>query len=73
MRNYFRFKIVYNGIIQNQSKAKQGLLSNGLILKKGMSVEVASKYMTNPIMTNPIMANRGDKVQEAFLRKYGLD
>lgn len=48
--------------------AKQNSYSNGLRLEKGMSVEVASKYMTNPVTTN-----RGDEVQDAFMRKYGLD
>ncbi len=32
--------------------AKQNCHSNGLRLEKGMSVEVASKYMSNPIMVN---------------------
>jgi hypothetical protein len=32
--------------------AKQNSHSNGLRLEKGMSVEVASKYMSNPIVVN---------------------
>ena len=48
--------------------AKQKSYSNGLRLEKGMSVDVASKYMSNPIMLNA-----GQEVQDAFLRVYGLD
>lgn len=48
--------------------AKQNSYSNGLRLEKGMSVDVASKYSSNPIMSNG-----GHEVQDAFLRIYGLD
>lgn len=48
--------------------AKQNSHSNGLRLEKGMSVEVASKYTSNPISVNG-----GQEVQDAFMRMYGLD
>jgi hypothetical protein len=48
--------------------AKQNSHSNGLRLEKGMSVQVASKYSSNPIVVNG-----GQEVQDAFMRIYGLD
>lgn len=47
---------------------KQNNYSNGIRLEKGMSVEVASKFTGNPVTTNG-----GKEVQDAFMRKYGLD
>lgn len=41
---------------------------NGIRLEKGMSVEIASKYTSNPISING-----GHEVVEAFKRKYGID
>lgn len=46
---------------------KQNKYTNGIRLEKGMSVEVSSKY------TNPLTSNRGHEVQDAFMRKYGID
>lgn len=46
---------------------KQNKFSNGIRLEKGMSVEVSSKY------SNPLTTNGGHEVQDAFMRKYGLD
>ncbi|MEY5049771.1 MAG: hypothetical protein RLZZ175_3130 [Bacteroidota bacterium] len=46
---------------------KQNKYSNGIKLEKGMSVEVSSSY------SNPLTTNGGHEVQDAFLRKYGLD
>jgi hypothetical protein len=45
---------------------KQTRHSNGVRLEKGMSVEVPSK------LSNPL-SNGGQEVQDAFMRKYGLD
>ncbi len=42
--------------------------SNGIKLEKGMSVQVASKYMSNPVMVNG-----GHEVQDAFMRTFGID
>ena len=47
---------------------KQNNYANGIRLEKGMSVEVASRSTGNPVMSNG-----GKEVQEAFMRKYGLD
>jgi hypothetical protein len=47
---------------------KQNNYSNGIRLEKGMSVEIASKFTGNPVTTNG-----GKEVQDAFMRKYGLD
>lgn len=46
---------------------KQNKYSNGIRLEKGMSVEISSKY------SNPLTNNGGHEVQDAFMRKYGLD
>jgi len=46
---------------------KQNKYSNGIKLEKGMSVEVSSSY------SNPLTTNGGHEVQDAFMRKYGLD
>lgn len=46
---------------------KQNKYTNGIRLEKGMSVEVSSKY------TNPLTTNGGHEVQDAFMRKYGID
>ena len=47
---------------------KRSSSSNGIRLEKGMSVQVASKYATNPLAVNG-----GVEVQEAFMRTYGID
>lgn len=41
---------------------------NGIHIEKGMSVEIASKYTSNPISING-----GHEVIDAFMRKYGID
>lgn len=46
---------------------KQKKYCNGIRLEEGMSVEVSSSY------TNPLLTNGGHEVQDAFMRKYGLD
>lgn len=46
---------------------KQNNYCNGIRLEKGMSVEVSSSY------SNPLLTNGGHEVQDAFMRKYGLD
>lgn len=46
---------------------KQNVLTNGVRLEKGMSVEVVSTY------GNPVSTNGGKEVVEAFMRKYGVD
>lgn len=47
---------------------KQTQVSNGIRLEKGMCVQVASKYSSNPMMING-----GQEVQDAFMRTYGID
>ena len=46
---------------------KQNVLTNGVRLEKGMSVEVVSTY------GNPVSTNGGKEVVDAFMRKYGVD
>ncbi|MFB9842470.1 DUF6140 family protein [Mucilaginibacter ginsenosidivorans] len=46
---------------------KQKHYANGIKLEQGMSVEVASSY------SNPLTTNGGHEVQDAFIRKYGID
>jgi len=46
---------------------KQNHYNNGIRLEKGMTVEVSSSY------SNPLLTNGGHEVQDAFMRKYGLD
>lgn len=43
-------------------------ICNGIRIEAGMSVEVVSKYMSNPVTTNG-----GKEVVDAFLRIYGID
>ncbi|MDE6026472.1 MAG: hypothetical protein K2G23_00165 [Muribaculaceae bacterium] len=42
--------------------------SNGIRLERGMSVEVVSNSMSNPVTTNS-----GQSVVDAFMRIYGID
>ena len=41
---------------------------NGVRLERGMSVDVASNSMSNPVTTNG-----GQPVVDAFMRIYGID
>ena len=47
---------------------KRSFTTNGIRLEKGMSVDVVSKFSTNPLNTNG-----GHEVTDAFFRKYGID
>ena len=47
---------------------KQSKNSNGVRLEKGMSVEVVTQSMSNPVTTNG-----GQVVADAFMRLYGVD
>lgn len=47
---------------------KQMKWTNGLRIEKGMSVEVPSTSMTNPLFSNG-----GREVADAFMRIYGID
>ena len=42
--------------------------TNNIRLEKGMSVEVVSNSMSNPVVTNG-----GQSVADAFMRIYGVD
>lgn len=42
--------------------------SNGIRIERGMSVEVVTNNITNPITTNG-----GQAVADAFMRIYGID
>jgi len=47
---------------------KQSKTSNGVRIEKGMSVEVVTQSMSNPVSTNG-----GQVVADAFMRLYGVD
>ncbi len=47
---------------------KQPKLCNGVRLERGMSVDVVSNSMSNPVVTNG-----GQPVIDAFMRIYGVD
>ena len=47
---------------------KQSKNSNGVRIEKGMSVEVVTQSMSNPVSTNG-----GKVVADAFMRLYGVD
>ena len=47
---------------------KQSKNSNGVRIEKGMSVEVVTQSMSNPVSTNG-----GQVVTDAFMRLYGVD
>ena len=42
--------------------------TNGIRLERGMSVDVATNSMSNPVTTNG-----GQPVADAFMRIYGID
>ena len=47
---------------------KSNKFSNGIRLERGMTVDVVSNSMSNPVITNS-----GQNVVDAFLRIYGID
>jgi len=47
---------------------KQKVRTNGIVLDPGMSVEVVTQSMNNPVSTNG-----GTVVADAFMRIYGVD
>ena len=47
---------------------KQKRFTNGIHLEVGMSVDVVTRSIGNPVSTNG-----GKEVCEAFMRKYGID
>lgn len=47
---------------------KNSKLSNGIRVEKGMSVDVVTNSMSNPVVTNG-----GQAVVDAFMRIYGID
>lgn len=47
---------------------KQMKVSNGLRIEKGMSVDVVTNSISNPVVTNG-----GQLVNDAFMRLYGID
>ena len=47
---------------------KQMKNANGIRIEPGMSVEVVTQSMSNPVLTN-----RGQPVADAFMRIYGID
>ena len=47
---------------------KQSKLSNGVRIERGMSVDVVTNSMSNPLTTNG-----GQAVADAFMRVYGVD
>jgi len=47
---------------------KQKVRTNGIVLEPGMSVEVVTQSMSNPVSTNG-----GTVVADAFMRIYGVD
>ena len=47
---------------------KNSKICNGIRLERGMSVEVVTNSMSNPVTTNG-----GQPVADAFMRIYGID
>ena len=47
---------------------KNSKLTNGVRIDKGMSVDVATNSMSNPVLING-----GKEVVDAFMRIYGVD
>ena len=47
---------------------KQSKLTSGIRVERGMSVDVVSNSMSNPVTTNG-----GQSVADAFMRIYGVD
>lgn len=47
---------------------KQPKVSNGLRIERGMSVEVVTNSISNPVSTDS-----GQSVADAFIRVYGID
>ena len=47
---------------------KQSKLTSGIRVERGMSVNVVSNSMSNPVTTNG-----GQSVADAFMRIYGID
>lgn len=47
---------------------KQHKVSNGLRIERGMSVDVVTNSISNPVSTNG-----GQTVNDAFMRLYGID
>ncbi|MDE6824452.1 MAG: hypothetical protein K2J27_06975 [Duncaniella sp.] len=47
---------------------KQPKVSNGLRIERGMSVEVVTNSISNPVSTDS-----GQIVADAFMRVYGID
>lgn len=47
---------------------KQSKLSSGIRIERGMSVDVVTNSMSNPLTTNG-----GQAVADAFMRIYGVD
>lgn len=47
---------------------KQSKLSNGVRIERGMSVDVVTNSLSNPLTTNG-----GQAVADAFMRIYGVD
>ena len=47
---------------------KNSKLTSGIRIEKGMSVDVVSNSMSNPVTTNG-----GQAVVDAFMRIYGID
>ena len=47
---------------------KQMKVSNGLRIEKGMTADVVTNSISNPVVTNG-----GQLVNDAFMRLYGID
>ena len=54
--------------IKNAVTVKNSKNSNGIRVERGMSVEVVTNNITNPVTTNG-----GQAVADAFMRIYGID
>ena len=61
-------KLKFNTMPLYLITVKQNNIANGIRLEKGMSVEVVVRSIGNPVTSNG-----GKEVQEAFMRKYGID
>ena len=63
MQTISNFQIMLYRITVKQSK-----LTSGIRIERGMSVDVVSNSMSNPVTTNG-----GQSVADAFMRIYGID
>ena len=60
--------LLYKYCMLYRVTVKSSKNSNGIRIERGMSVEVVTNNITNPVTTNG-----GQAVADAFMRIYGID